>query len=170
MHWRGKWQPTPVFLPGESQGRRGLVGCHLWGRPPELLGGSSPWKTLDPGLGPCPLSELGWVSGSSSCGEPGNQRKTIHGDFLEPQRDLGREAWDIESSPMMMKKKKKKPSCAFTHRVAFEEGSGQSLGQKRSLKKEMATHSTILAWEIPCTEEPWQAIVHGVTKETNMTL
>ena len=55
------------------------------------------------------MSELGWVSGSSSCGEPGNQRKTIHGDFLEPQRDLGREAWDIESSPMMMKKKKKKP-------------------------------------------------------------
>ena len=32
MHWRRKWQPTPVFLPGESQGRRGLVGCHLWGR------------------------------------------------------------------------------------------------------------------------------------------
>ena len=24
-------QPTPVFLPGESQGRRGLVGCRLWG-------------------------------------------------------------------------------------------------------------------------------------------
>ena len=32
MHWRRKWQPTPVFLPGESQGRQGLVGCHLWGR------------------------------------------------------------------------------------------------------------------------------------------
>ena len=32
MHWRKKWQPTPVFLPGESQGRRGLVGCRLWGR------------------------------------------------------------------------------------------------------------------------------------------
>ena len=32
MHWRRKWQPTPVFLPGESQGRRSLVGCHLWGR------------------------------------------------------------------------------------------------------------------------------------------
>ena len=27
MHWRRKWQPAPVFLPGESQGRRGLVGC-----------------------------------------------------------------------------------------------------------------------------------------------
>ena len=32
MHWRGKWQPTPVFLPGESQGRESLVGCRLWGR------------------------------------------------------------------------------------------------------------------------------------------
>ena len=31
MHWRKKWQPTPVFLPGESQGRRSLVGCRLWG-------------------------------------------------------------------------------------------------------------------------------------------
>ena len=27
-----EWQPTPVFLPGESQGRGSLVGCCLWGR------------------------------------------------------------------------------------------------------------------------------------------
>ena len=32
LHWRRKWQPTPVFLPGESQGRGSLVGCLLWGR------------------------------------------------------------------------------------------------------------------------------------------
>ena len=32
MHWRRKWQPTPVFLPGKSHGWRSLVGCHLWGR------------------------------------------------------------------------------------------------------------------------------------------
>ena len=31
MHWRRKWQPTPVFLPGEPQGQRSLVGCRLWG-------------------------------------------------------------------------------------------------------------------------------------------
>ena len=31
-HWRRKWQPTPVFLPGESQGWGSLVGCRLWGR------------------------------------------------------------------------------------------------------------------------------------------
>ena len=30
--WRRKRQPTPVFLPGESQGQRSLVGCRLWGR------------------------------------------------------------------------------------------------------------------------------------------
>ena len=32
LHWRRKWQPTPVFLRGESQGQGSLVGCHLWGR------------------------------------------------------------------------------------------------------------------------------------------
>ena len=32
MHRRRKWQPTPVFLPGESQGRGSLVGWRLWGR------------------------------------------------------------------------------------------------------------------------------------------
>ena len=31
MHWRRKWQPTPVFLPGESQGWGSLVGRRLWG-------------------------------------------------------------------------------------------------------------------------------------------
>ena len=31
LHWRRQWQPTPVFLPGESQGRGSLLGCRLWG-------------------------------------------------------------------------------------------------------------------------------------------
>ena len=31
LHWRRKWQPTPVFLLGESHRWRSLVGCHLWG-------------------------------------------------------------------------------------------------------------------------------------------
>ena len=42
---------------------------------------------------------------------------------------------------------------------------GSILGQKDPLKEEMATHSNILAWEIPWTE----ATVHGVTKESDMT-
>ena len=32
MHWRRQWHPTPVFLPGESQGWGSLVGCSSWGR------------------------------------------------------------------------------------------------------------------------------------------
>ena len=31
-HWRRKWQPTPVFLPGESHGQRSLAGHGPWGR------------------------------------------------------------------------------------------------------------------------------------------
>ena len=49
-----------------------------------------------------------------------------------------------------------------------------SLGQEDSLKKEMATYSSILAWEISWTEEPgWGvevgATVHGVEKESDTT-
>ena len=31
ISWRRACQPTPVFLPGESQGQRSLMGCRLWG-------------------------------------------------------------------------------------------------------------------------------------------
>lgn len=76
---------------------------------PEQLGGSSPQKTLELGLGASSLPELSWVSGSSFWGDPGSQRKTTHVGFPESQRDLGREAWEIESTSMTTKKKKKKP-------------------------------------------------------------
>ena len=39
-----------------------------------------------------------------------------------------------------------------------------SLGQEDPLEKEMANHSSILAWKIPWTEEPGGAAVHGITK------
>ena len=32
ISWRRKWQPTPVFLPGEFHGHRSLVGYSKWGR------------------------------------------------------------------------------------------------------------------------------------------
>ena len=40
------------------------------------------------------------------------------------------------------------------HLTAVQESQVQSLGQEDPLEKEMVTHSSILAWEIPCTEEP----------------
>ena len=38
------------------------------------------------------------------------------------------------------------------------------LGQEDPLEEEMSTHSSILAWRIPWTEDPWWATVHGVSK------
>ena len=40
----------------------------------------------------------------------------------------------------------------------------RSLGWEDPLEKGMATHSSILAWRIPWTEDPGKATVHGVTK------
>ena len=45
----------------------------------------------------------------------------------------------------------------------------QSLGWEGLLEKEMASHSSILAWKIPWTEDPGKAIVHGAAKESDMT-
>ena len=44
---------------------------------------------------------------------------------------------------------------------AMQETWVRSLGQEDSLEKEVATHSSILAWGNPMAREAWQAIVHG---------
>ena len=43
----------------------------------------------------------------------------------------------------------------------------QSLGQEDPLEKEMATHSSILAWDVPWIEKPGRPI-HGVAKDSDM--
>ena len=45
----------------------------------------------------------------------------------------------------------------------------QSLGWEDPLEKEMAIHSSILAWDIPWTEEPGGGQSGGVTEESDMT-
>ena len=47
---------------------------------------------------------------------------------------------------------------------AMRETRFQSLNWEDSPEKEMATHSSTLAWKIPWTEETLYATVHGVTK------
>ena len=52
----------------------------------------------------------------------------------------------------------------------MQETQVQSLSQEDPLEKEMATDSSILAWEIPWTEEPGRLqSVHGVVRELDMT-
>ena len=52
---------------------------------------------------------------------------------------------------------------------AVQERQVQSLGWKDAVEKEVATHSSILAWRIPMDRETWQVIVHRVVEESDMT-
>ena len=100
MLWRRKWQPTPVFLPGESQARGSLVGCCLWG---------------------CTVrTKLKQLSSRSSWG--------LRCEYL----------WKGTSLVAQMVK----------NLSAMQETEVPSLGWKDPLEKEMATHSSILTWEI----------------------
>ena len=51
----------------------------------------------------------------------------------------------------------------------MQETQAQSLGQEGPLEKKMATHSSVLSWTIPWTEEPGGLQSTGVTKESDMT-
>ena len=55
------------------------------------------------------------------------------------------------------------------HLPAMRETQVQSLGWEDLLEKEMATHSSILAWRIPRTEEPGRLQSMGWQRESDMT-
>ena len=52
---------------------------------------------------------------------------------------------------------------------AMQETQVQSLGREDPLEKEMATHSSILAWEIPMDRVAWWAAVHGVPSRMQLS-
>ena len=51
MHWRRQWQPTALFLPGDSQGRGSLVGCRVWGRAEWDMTGATQQQRRQQGCG-----------------------------------------------------------------------------------------------------------------------
>ena len=106
------WQPSPVFLPGESHGQRSLAGCSPWG-----------------------LKELehNWVTNTRK----GNGTP-LQCSCLEDTMDGG--AW-----------------WASVHRVAKSQTRLSDFTFTfyfHALEKEMATHTSVLAWRIPGTGEP----------------
>ena len=115
MHWRKKWQPTPAFLPGESQGRGSLVGCRLWG------------------------------STESDTTEVIQQQQQQQTKAERCSADYGKPfCWGMG---FLGGSVVKNPSvCAGDL--------GSNLGREDPLEKEMATHSSVLAWRIPGTGEP----------------
>ena len=124
MHWRRKWQPTPVFLPGESQGRGSLVGCRLWG---------------------CTESDTTEVTLQQ-------QQQALILQCFHPVIKMDSELSTGEgtgyplqySCASLVAQLVKNPP-------AMRETWVQSLGWEDPLEKVMATHSSILAWRIPLT-------------------
>ena len=128
MHWRRKWQPTPVFLPGESQGRGSVVGCSPWGRQESDM-----------------TERLHFhFHFSPSCIGEGNGTP-LRRSCLENPMDGG--AWKAAVHGVA---KIQTRLSDFTFTLHFH-----------ALEKDMAPHSSVLAWRIPGTEEPGELPTMG---------
>ena len=140
---RTQWHPTPVLLPGKSHGWRSLVGC-------------SPW-----GIEESDATEQLHFHFSLSCTGEGNGNP-LRCSCLENPRDGGRGApcgllslgshrvghnWSDLAAAAAGGSDGKESSCNERDWV-------QSLGWEDPLEKGMVTHSSILAWRIPWTEDP----------------
>ena len=110
---RRKWQTTPVFLPGESQGQRSLVGCY----------GVAQSRT-----------QLKRLSSSSQRRQWHPTPVLLPGKFHGWKSLVGCSPWGREESTRL---------SDFTFTFHFH-----------ALEKEMATHSSVLAWKIPGTRDP----------------
>ena len=139
MHWRRKWRPTPVFLPEESQGRRSLVGCRLWGRTES------------------DTTEVTYQQ----------QQQAGHSFSSKEQASFNFMAAIIICSHFGAQKNKVS-HCFHCFTIYFPRSDGTryhsnfilSLDQtfntiqSSNREKAMATHSSTLAWKIPRAEEP----------------
>ena len=92
MHQRRKWQPTPVFLPGESQGRGTLVGCCLWGHTGSDMTEAT-WQAAQGSQRPSPMAcALGW--GLTWLGNLGLTQVRKH-ESLTSKISLHMETWSV---------------------------------------------------------------------------
>ena len=130
MHWRRKWQPTPVFLPGESQGRGSLVGCRLWGRTES--------DTTEATA--AAAAAANWVKSIQEKGSRRGQDSCLSLTFC--------------SLVSITKGLASLVAQSVKNWPAVQETRVRSLGWEDPLEKEMATHSSIFAWKISWTEEP----------------
>ena len=95
MHWRRKWQPTPVFLPGESHGRGSLMGCRLWVR--------HNWSDLAAAAAAAPFTLLipSLVANSWSKTLPAFQANIIS-TFLSAEKDRKKGTFSLATWPHLV--------------------------------------------------------------------
>ena len=154
MHWRRKWQPTPVFLPRESQGWGSLVGCCLWGR---RVGHD--WSDL--AAAAAELIHFVWQRPTQYCKAVILQLKINFKIFPEISQkqnlSLPHTRATIYSIYSVFKTNCKALILSGASLVAkmvknlpaMQEIWVRSLGREDPLEKGMATQSSILAWRIP---------------------
>ena len=142
MHWKRKWQPTPVFLRGESQRPGSRVGCCLWGRTES--------DTTEVTAAAAEEDVNGLVS------PPDRSYGSCYPDFqaqrLSDQMDYRkgkRKQWPNARPSLVAQTVKCLP--------AMRETPVRSLGWEDPLEEGMAAHCSVLAWRIPWTEgySPW---------------
>ena len=144
MHWRRKWLPTPVFLPGESQGRGSLVAA---------VYGVAQSRT-----------RLKWLSSRSNTGsgwrwEGGmNKEKCTTSQSWPDQQGQLLVYSDILNTRFLLSINHKCATdtpnlCSIWIQCATKTGFILKL-LRLHLEKAMATHSSTLAWKIPWTKEP----------------
>ncbi|XP_043397697.1 microtubule-associated protein 4 isoform X6 [Chelonia mydas] len=107
--------------------------------PEELLVGLSQQKSSDPKADPFSMPELGWVSGTFSRTraphkKAAGQLLSMPSEFVESQRDVPRETWDSEGSPVILKKKKKKPKQKRNHHPRTMELGDENVGVSKAPK------------------------------------
>nr|XP_048693224.1 microtubule-associated protein 4 isoform X2 [Caretta caretta] len=107
--------------------------------PEELLVDLPQQKSSDPKADPFSMPELGWVSGTFSRTraphkKAAGQLLSMPSEFVESQRDVPRETWDSEGSPVIVKKKKKKPKQKRNHHPRTMELGDENVGVSKAPK------------------------------------
>ena len=129
--------PARLHHPWDSPGKNTGVGCHF------LLQGIFPTQGSKPGLPHLQEDSL-------PAEPPGKPKNTGVGSLfllqgIFPTQGLNPISGSFPNSSVV----KNMPTIQETQEIWV-----QSLGQEDPLEQEMITHSSILAWEIPWTEEP----------------
>ena len=137
------WVLSPLGMTGMSTSREHWRK-HLW-----TAKMYSAWSLND--LEEEPLQKPGHLPSTILWAQTNKTKKTFY--WFKP---WNYEIWGIPWTSLVAQTVKRLPTM-WEARVQF-------LGREDLLEKEMVTHSSILAWKIPWTEEPGRAIVHGVAK------
>ena len=128
----------------------------------------SPLQRIFPiwGLNPCLLRLLPWQAGSLPPASPGKTKQPINNVIVsgEQRRDSA-----IHTHGSVLPQRAFPGDADGKESPAMQETCVRSLGQEDPLEKRMATHSSILAWRIPWTEEPGRRQSMGSQSQTRLS-